>query len=137
MADVARVVEYYYVEVPDKPGEGARALNALRDAGVNLMAFHAFPKGRRAQMDFVPSDAAQLKAAAKKARWKLTGPKKAFLIEGEDRLGAAAEILDKLAGAKINVTAVDAVCAGAGRFGVLLWVKARDVKKAAQALAAA
>lgn len=137
MADTARVVDYYYIEVPDKPGEGARALGALSAAGVNLMAFHAFPKGRRSQLDFVPSDGAQFKAAAKQARWKVTGPKKAFLVEGDDRIGAVAQILEKLAGAKVNVTATDAVCAGMGRFGVLLWVAPRDVKKAAQALGAA
>jgi len=135
MADTTRVVDYYYVEIADKPGEGTRVLNTLRGAGVNLLAFHAFPKGRRSQLDFVPSDGAQLKAAAKQARWKVTGPKKVFLIEGDDRIGAVAEILGRLADAKINVTAVDAVCAGPGRFGSLLWVKPRDVKKAAKALA--
>ena len=137
MADTTRVVDYYYVEVKDKPGEGANALEALRATGVNLMAFHAFPKGRRSQLDFVPSDGAQLKAAAKQARFKLTGPKKVFLIEGDDRVGAAAEIMGKLGEAKVNVTAMDAVCTGPGRFGSLLWVKPRDVKKAAKALGAA
>ena len=137
MADTTRVVDYYYVEVKDKPGEGAKALDALRAAGVNLMAFHAFPKGRRSQLDFVPSDGAQLKAAAKQARFKLTGPKKVFLIEGDDRVGAAADIMGKLGKAKVNVTAMDAVCVGPGRFGSLLWVKPRDVKKAAKALGAA
>ena len=34
---------------------------------------------------------------------------------------------DKLAAAKINVTAVDAVCAGAGQYGAILWVAPRDV----------
>jgi hypothetical protein len=39
-----------------------------------------------------------------------------------------------LADAKINITALQAVCAGAGRYGALLFVKPRDVKKAAKAL---
>ncbi|MGH9463667.1 MAG: hypothetical protein ACRD1X_20895 [Vicinamibacteria bacterium] len=137
MADRIRVVDYYYVEIKDKPGEAAKALDALRAAGVNLMALHAFPKGRRSQLDFVPSDGAQLKAVAKQARFKLTGPKKVFLIEGDDRVGAAADLLGKLAQAKVNVTAMDAVCSGPGRFGSLLWVKPRDVKKAAKTLGAA
>jgi hypothetical protein len=38
--------------------------------------------------------------------------------------------------AKINVTAVDAVTAGAGRFGAILWVKQSDVNRAARALGA-
>ena len=44
-----------------------------------------------------------------------------------------ADLLARLAGAKINVTATDAVCAGMGRYGVLLWVKPGDVKRAAKA----
>ena len=134
MAEETRVVDYFYVETPDRPGEGARILNELQQAGVNLLAFSGFPKGRRAQLDFVPASAGAFRAAAKNAKLKLVGPKKAFLIQGDDRVGALAEILQKLADANINVTATDAVCAGADRFGVILWVKPRDVKKAAKTL---
>lgn len=134
MAETIELVDYYYVEAPDRPGEGARVLGHLRDKGVNLLMFSGFPSGRRAQLDFVPADAAAFKAAARAAKWKLTGPKKAFLVQGEDRVGAVADIMEKLAQAKINVTAIDAVCAGAGRFGAILWVKPADVKKAAKAL---
>ena len=131
--ETIRLVEYYYLEAPDQPGEAARALNQLKETGVNLLAFTGFPKGRRAQLDFVPADAAAFKAAAKKAKWKLTGPKKAFVIEGDDRVGALADLLQRLADAKINVTSTDAVCAGAGRYGAILWVKPRDVRRAARA----
>ena len=58
MADTIRRVSYYYTTISDKPGEGARLLDTLRSAGVNLLAFHAFPSARKAQVDFVPSDAA-------------------------------------------------------------------------------
>ncbi len=132
MAETIQLVDYFYIEAPDKPGEGARALAQLKEAGVNLLAFSGFPKGRRTQLDFVPADPIVFKAAAKKNKWKLVGPKKGFLIQGEDRVGAVADLLAKLAGAKINVTATDAVCAGAGRYGVILWVKPRDVKRAAK-----
>ena len=47
---------------------------------------------------------------------------------------ACAGFLGKLAAKKINVTAVDAVSAGAGRYGAILWVKARDVNRAAKTL---
>ncbi len=136
MPDTIRLADYFYVETADKPGEGARILGALRDAYVNLLAFHAFPKGRRAQLDFVPSDPAAFKAAAKNARWKVVGPKKAFVIEGDDRVGALVYYGTRLADAKINVTAMTAVVAGSGRFGAILWVKARDVKRAAKTLGA-
>lgn len=134
MADTIRLVDYFYIETGDRPGEGARALSMLKDAGVHLLAFHGFPKGRRAQLDFVPSDPAAFKAAARKARWKIIGPKKVFVIEGEDRTGALVDYFSRLAQEKINVTATDALAAGAGRFGAILWVKPRDVKRAAKVL---
>jgi hypothetical protein len=137
MAEEIRLVDYFYIEAPDKPGEAYRILSHLKGAGVDLLAFSGFPRGRRAQLDFIPVDTAAFKAAAKLARLKLVGPKKGFLIQGEDRVGALAEILGKLAEATVNVTATDAVTAGAGRYGVLLWVKPRDVKKAAKVLGAA
>lgn len=134
MAETIRMAQYFKVAVPDKPGEGARVLSALRDTGVNLDAFSGFPRNRRAQLDFVPSDPVAFKAAAKQAKLKVKGPKTCFLAEGEDRPGAGAALMSKLADAKINVTAIQAACAGAGRYGAIFWVKPRDVKKAATAL---
>jgi hypothetical protein len=136
MAETVRTVEYFYVTAADKPGEGARLLKALKDAGVNLLGFSGFPQGRRAQIDFIPSDAAAFRQAAKQAKWKVVGPKRGFHVQGEDRPGAVADLLERLAAAKINVTAVDAVSAGDGRYGALVWVAQRDVKKAAALLGA-
>jgi hypothetical protein len=45
MPDEIKRIDYYYASVPDKPGEGARILAALRDAGVNLIGVSAFPHG--------------------------------------------------------------------------------------------
>ncbi len=135
MADTVRQVEYFYVQVPHKSGEGAKVLRMLKDAGVNLLAFSGFPAGRRAQLDFIPVDAAAFKSVAKANQWKLVGPKRGFLIQGDDRAGAIADLVGKLANAKINVTAIDAVCVD-GRYGALCWVAPRDVKKAARLLSA-
>ena len=136
MGDMIRKVSYYYTTASDKPGEGARLLEVLRKAGVNLTAVHAFPSARKTQVDFVPSDDTAFTAAAKAAKIKLSKPKTAFLIEGEDRIGALAGVLGKLGAAKINVTASSAVCAGMGRYGAIFWVKPRDVTKASTTLGA-
>jgi hypothetical protein len=136
MPDTVQRVEYFYVQVANKPGEGARLLGALAEGGINLLAFTGFPEGRGSQLDFVPSDPDVFKQFARKAKWKLTGPKRAFIVAGEDRVGAVAEMHKKLADANINVTAVDAVCAGADRYGAILWVAPRDYAKAAKLLGA-
>jgi len=134
--DTIRKAEYYYVTIADKPGEGERLFGALRNAGVNLLAVHAFPSARRSQIDLVPSDAAAFLAAAKAAKLKVSKPKTVFLIEGDDRVGAMAQLLGRLGAAGINVTATSATRTGMGRYGALLWVKPRDVKKAAEVLGA-
>jgi len=136
MAETVRLVDYYYIETPDKPGEGLRTLELLRQAGVYLLAYSGFPKGRRSQLDFVPANVPAFKAAARKAHWKVTGPKKVFLICGEDRVGVVADLFALLAEAKINVTSSQAIVAGSDRFGMILWVKPRDVRKAAKVLGA-
>ncbi|MCS6951422.1 MAG: hypothetical protein RMK57_10120 [Bryobacterales bacterium] len=135
MAEEIRRVDYYYVTVPDKPGEGARILAALHEAGVNLLAFSGFPAAaRKAQLDFIPENPAAFAKAARKAGLKLSPKKSGFLIQGEDRPGAVAEVMGKLATAGINVTAIQAICAGAGRYGAILWVKSPDLRKASKAL---
>jgi hypothetical protein len=134
MNETITVAQYFYLEAPNRPGEAARLLGALRDAGVNLIALSGFPQGRRAQVDLVPEDPARLRAEAKKAGVTLTGPKKVFHITGEDRVGAMASVAEKLAAAKINIVATQAIATGPGVFGALLWVAPADVRRAAKAL---
>ena len=137
MATTARKVAYFYFTAPDKPGEGTRLLGKLRDSGVNLLAVHAFPTGGgKSQIDVVPIDEPLFQDAAKKAGLEISERRTAFLIEGDDRPGAVAELLQKLGAAGVNVTALDAVKAGP-RYGSILWVKQNDVDKTARALGAA
>jgi len=67
---------------------------------------------------------------------RISKKKRAFLVQGSDRAGALASVLDKLGAAKINVTATTAITAGRGRWGAILWVKPRDQARAARALGA-
>ncbi|MGW8272511.1 MAG: ACT domain-containing protein [Thermodesulfovibrionales bacterium] len=124
------------MEVPNTPGQAACVLTALADAKVNLLAFSGFPSGRKSQLDFVPEDVALFKRAVKVGKMTVRAQKFGFLVQGRDKKGAVADILGLLAEKKINVTAIDAVSAGAGRFGAILWVKPADVARAARALGA-
>jgi len=136
MADSVRKVEYFSTQVPDRPGEAFRVLSTLVSANINLLACTGFPRGKRSQIDVVPEDARRFRAAVKKAGLAFTAKKTGFLIQGEDRPGALAGTLAALAAHEINVTAVDALVAGAGRWGAILWVAPGDVARAAKALGA-
>jgi hypothetical protein len=135
--DEIRRIDYFYVTLPDKPGAGARVLAALQGAGLNLLGVSAFPHGaRRSQLDLIPEDSDAFAKAVKTAglELRLSKRKSGFLIQGEDRPGAIAEIAQRLAQANINITSVQAFCAGSGRYGGMLWVKAADLHKAAKTL---
>ena len=134
MGDTIHLAQYFKMKTADKPGQAARVLDSLRDAGVNLLAFSGFPRGRQAQFDFVVADTASFKAVAKSAKLKIEGPKDCFLIEGDDRRGAGAALTGKLASVKVNVIALQAIGTGSGRYAAILFVKSRDVKKAAKVL---
>ena len=132
MADLIRTAQYYKVQIADKPGTLAGMLAPLSDAGVNLLAVHAFPRSRRTQVDVVPENVTAFKNVAKAQKLKIQGPKMCLLMEGDDRPGALGDVIDRLHLAKINMTAATGLVAGQGRFGVILWVKPEDVKKSAE-----
>lgn len=135
MADKIRRVDYFYVEVDDKPGEGARVLGKLKDAQVNLLAFTAFPTtGRKAQLTLIPEKTEALVTAAQSAGLTLSGKRECFLVQGGDRVGAVYDVLKVLAEAKINCTAGNGCSAGGGSYGMVIFVKAADLANAARAL---
>ena len=135
MASV-RKASYYSMKVPQRPGAGANLLAALKAAKVNLLAFTGFPEGGGAQVDFVPQDNAKFTRAAKMAKLKISARKTVFLAQGADKVGALTQLLGRLAKAKVNLVALSAVTAGSRRYGMLFWVKPKDVAKAARALKA-
>ena len=134
MADSIRKVDYFKVMISNKTGEGARVLGAMKGAGVNLLAFSGFPCGRGVQLDFIPKNEAAFRRAVKRAGLEIAGEKSCFLIQGKDRAGAIAAVAGKLAAAGVGITALDAVAAGGGRYGAILWVAPQDIGKAARAL---
>jgi hypothetical protein len=136
MPELIKLVDYYYTQVEDLPGAGRRILEHISEHGVNMTAFNAFPVGEGiTQLDFIVEDVEMLKQAVSDAGVKLTGPKKVFLIQGDDRVGAMYEHYLKLANAGISVLSSNGVIDGKGRFGFVLWVDQKLVNKAARALA--
>ena len=137
MADRVRKVSYCYPIVPHRAGQAARALAALKEAGVDLQVFHGFPtRGGKAQLDLVTDDMAGLRKVAARNGWRLSAAKRTFLIQGSDKPGAVHRHLNKLADAGIRITAATGVAAGGGRYGMVLWVRQSDYARAARALGA-
>lgn len=132
-----RRVDYFYYFLDDKPGEGARLLGKLKDAGVNLLSFTAFPGGGgRAQLTVVPEKPDALSAATRSEGLAPSGRKECFLVQGDDQAGAAYEILKRLADANINCVASNGCAAAGGTFGMVIFVKPGDLAAASKALGA-
>ncbi len=73
---------------------------------------------------------------ARQNGWRVSKVKKGFLITGNDQLGAAHRHISRLGSAGINITAADAVAAGKGRYGMILWVRPNQYNRAARVLKA-
>ncbi len=130
-----RRVNYYHTIVEDKHGKGYWLLEHFRQKGVSLEAFIAFPLGGgKSQMDFVVGDVEVLRQAALEAGIKLIGPKRAFMAQGDDEVGAIVELHQKLSSAGINIHAGSGLSAGTGTFSYLFWVNSDDYENAALAL---
>jgi hypothetical protein len=137
MVDTARRVHYFSTQVPDRPGAAFKVLATLVSSGVNLLACSGTQRGGQALIHVVPDDAAGFADVARAAGLDFEPQKSGFLIQGDDRPGALAENLKKLADAHINVSAIDAVVAGAGRWAAIVWVDPVDVSNAAGVLGVA
>ncbi|MEN8184826.1 MAG: hypothetical protein ABFS46_20080 [Myxococcota bacterium] len=132
-----RKVSYVDLKVPSRAGQAVQVLGALEDAGVDLLAFTGFPdRGGRSQIDLVTNDLAAVRRVARQEGWRIGKRKRGFLIQGRNRVGAVHAQLRKLAEQRISVTAADAVAAGKGQYGMILWVKPKDYARASRALRA-
>jgi hypothetical protein len=135
MAYAIRRVEYFNTTVRDRPGEAYKLLAQLADLGLNLVAFTAVPVGpTHTQLTLFPEDAGKLHYVAKRAGFKLEGPHSAFLVQGDDELGALAEVHELLYRADVNVYASTGVTDGSGTFGYLIYVRPDDYDRAETAL---
>lgn len=132
-----RRVDYFYTTIEDEPGTAYQLLHSLAQLGINMLAFNGMPLGPdRVQLAMFPEDPHRLVDAAKKANFALDGPHRALLVQGEDRLGALAEIHATLSEEKVDVYASTAVTDGRGAYGYLIYVRPEEYERAAKSLEA-
>lgn len=130
-----RRVDYFYITVKDQSGEAYKLLSQLAELGINLLAFSGVPMGpMRTQLTLFPEDNLRMKNAASKAGLELDGPHPALLVQGDDELGALADIHMRLYEANVNVYASSGVSDGAGSFGYVIYVRPDEYEVAAKAL---
>jgi hypothetical protein len=135
MSAKIRSVDYFYMTVPDKPGAACSVLFQLAAADVNLLAFSAVPIGpENTQLVLFPENVDALARGAENAGFVLSGPSRAFLIQGDDKLGALVSIHEKLSDSGINVYASTGVSDGKGGFGYVMYVKGDRFDEAARVL---
>lgn len=128
-------VDYFYITVRDDPEHASRILSQLAGLGINLLAFAAVPFGAMCtQLTIFPEDTLKMEDVAKKAQMPLDGPHPALLVQGDDKLGALAEIHEKLYNAKVNVFASSGVADGSGGYGYIIYVRPEEYDRAVAAL---
>jgi hypothetical protein len=136
MALSVRTVEYFYVKLEDEPAKAYELLAKLASEAVNLLAFSAVPYGpNHVELTIFPDRSEVLQRVAEELGWTLVGPQHACLIQGDDQLGALAEIQRKLIDAGVNIYASSGVTDGHGYFGYVIYFKEGDHQAATKALA--
>jgi len=135
MPDVIRRVDYFHTTIRDLPGEGYQILSQFAELGLNLLAFTAVPVGpTHTQLTLFPEDSGKMQSVAQRAGMKLEGPHQAFLVQGDDQLGALTPIHELLYQADVNIYASSGVTDGKGTFGYLIYVRPDSFDRAAAAL---
>lgn len=135
MSATIRPVEYFTTTVHDSPEAASQLLATLAKSGVNLLAFNAMPVGLMAtQLVLFPDDPDHLARLAKSNGLTVLGPQRAFLVQGDDELGALARLHRRLADPGVHPFASAGVTDGRGGFGYIIYVRDDEYGAAAAAL---
>ena len=132
-----RTVEYFYVRVKDSQESGYQLLAQLASEAVSLLAFSAVPFGPNyVELTIFPDRTDKFVQLANKFEWGIGPPQHALLVQGDDQLGALADIQRLLAEANVMIYASTGVTDGSGRFGYLIYFREDDYLRAEGVLGA-
>jgi len=132
-----RSVEYFYMRITDSSQNAYEMLAQLASQEVSLLAFSAVPFGPDyVELTIFPDRSDKFIQLAKKLGWVVTGPQHAFLVQGDDHLGALADIQRMLVEADVKTYASSGVTDGSGHYGYVIYFREEDHERAARALGA-
>jgi hypothetical protein len=130
-----RPVHFFTTTVPGSPESAYGLLAGLAGEGVNLLAFTAIPVGLGAtQLVLTPEDDALLVHAAPRLGLALAGPEEGLFVQGDDELGALAQVHERLAEARVQPYASTGIADGRGGFAYVLYMRRSEAASARQAL---
>jgi hypothetical protein len=125
--DITRAT-YFGIATDDRPGELARFAKRMSEYNINLAGVWGFGIGRgNAEIIAIPRDLHAFKKAVREAGW-VVREGSCFHLTGEDRAGALAGTLDRIAQEGINLHAVDAM-GFEGRYSAYVWCDEKDMEK--------
>ena len=133
MAVTVENVTIWRKEVMHKPGELARALEALAKAGADLKVIMAYAEKDRGIIEVGPISGKKVTDAATKAGFAAS-TKPALLIEGDDRPGLGFEIAKAIADIGVSISFDVTQVIGKKYSGVYGFQSEEFARKAAEAI---
>jgi hypothetical protein len=137
MALNVRKAEYFYIRIENSRERAWELLAQLASEEVSLLAFSAVPFGPDyVELTIFPDRSDVFIQLAKSLGLVVAGPQHALLVQGDDQLGALADIQRMLLEADVEIYASSGVTDGSGHFGYVIYFKEADHERAARALGA-
>ncbi len=128
-------ITVHCVDIEDKPGSLQRFLLQSALSGVDYLCFIACSCGEnRGRVAVSAKDEGKFEAFAREAKLSVT-KEAGFIVDGEDRAGAGADVIKGLAEREIRGIAGTGMVIK-GKFRILVVVDAKDGDAAAKALGA-
>ncbi len=125
MPTQAKKIQTLEVNLNTKPGELSRVYTTLKEYNVDVIASWGFEMGpNQAKAVIYPTDINKAKTALAKLNLTIK-PAQACYVTGDNKPGAYAEILDKVAKAGVNLHATDAFGIG-NKFATVLFTEEKD-----------
>ncbi len=125
--DIERAT-YFVIDAEDKPGQLARFSMQMSKNEINLAGIWSFGTGQgNAEIIAIPLNPHEFRKTAIEAGWTFEEGS-CFHLLGEDRPGALADTLDRIAQEGINLHSVDAM-GFETRYSAYVWCDEADVEK--------